>query len=99
MELNSNVTYVNAFLTGEGNPFLRPCFIDNLEFIYSYKKLESKLYYSSENSMFNQIGLPDSTTYHVRLTNRNMFDEKRIGISELYVLIKINGGLVTVCLF
>lgn len=87
-ELNPNVTYVNPFLTVEGNPFLKPYFIDNFELIYSYKKLESKLYYSIENNMFNQIGLPDSSTYHVRLTYRNMFNIKRYGISELYVFDK-----------
>jgi outer membrane receptor protein involved in Fe transport len=90
MELNPNITYVNPFLTVEGNPFLRPYFIDNFELIYSYKKLESKLYYSIENNMYNQIGLPDSTTYLVRLTNRNMFNIKRYGISELYIFDKYN---------
>ncbi|MGE6355943.1 TonB-dependent receptor domain-containing protein [Flavobacterium sp. NPDC079362] len=90
MELNPNVTYVNPFLTVEGNPFLKPYFIDNFELIYSYKKLESKLYYSIENNMYNQIGLPDSTTYLVRLTNRNMFNVKRYGISELYIFDKFD---------
>ncbi|MFC5979481.1 TonB-dependent receptor [Flavobacterium salmonis] len=84
-ELNPNITYVTPFLSVEGNPVLRPYFVDNFELIYSYKKLESKLYYSIENNMYNQIGLPDDNTSVVRLTNRNMFNIKRYGISELYV--------------
>lgn len=89
-ELNPNITFVTPFLTVEGNPFLKPYFVDNFEFIYSYKKLESKIYYSIENNMYNQIGLPDSNTAVVRLTHRNMFDIKRYGISELYIFDKYN---------
>lgn len=84
-ELNPNLTYVTPFLSVEGNPFLTPYFTDNFELTYSYKKLESKLFFSLENNAYNQIGLPDTNTSVVRLTHRNMFNIKRYGISELYI--------------
>jgi len=88
-ELNPNVTYITPFLTVEGNQVLRPYFIDNLEFIYSYKKLESKLYYSIENDVFNQIGLPDLNTNQIRLIYKNIFNLKRYGFSETFTFDKI----------
>ncbi|RZL62008.1 MAG: TonB-dependent receptor, partial [Pedobacter sp.] len=88
-ELNPNVTYVTPFLTVEGNQVLRPYFIDNFEFIYSYRKLESKLYYSIENDVFNQIGLPDLNTNQIRLIYKNIFNLKRYGFSETYTFDKI----------
>ncbi|WP_442588286.1 TonB-dependent receptor domain-containing protein [Pedobacter sp. AW31-3R] len=83
-ELNPNVTYITPFLTVEGNQVLRPYFVDNFEFIYSYKKLESKLYYSIENDVFNQIGLPDVNTNNIRLIYQNIFNLKRYGFSESF---------------
>lgn len=89
-EMNPNATFINPFLTVEGNPVLKPFFIDNFELIHSYKKLESKLYYSIENNIFNQISLPGSNTNTIRLTFRNIYDVKRIGISEFYVFDKFS---------
>ncbi|PAM96241.1 hypothetical protein B4N84_02125 [Flavobacterium sp. IR1] len=89
-ELNPNVTYINPFLTVEGNPFLRPFTVDNIEFSFGYKKLESKAYFVRENNAYNQIGFPDSDTYNVRLTNRNLFNINRYGISEIYIFDKFS---------
>lgn len=89
-ELNPNVTYITQFLTVEGNQVLRPYFIDNFEFIYAYKKLESKLYYSVENDVFNQIGLPDLNSNHIRLIYKNIFNLKRYGFSETFNFDKIS---------
>ncbi|MNK18729.1 hypothetical protein D3C87_369400 [compost metagenome] len=89
-ELNPNVTYITQFLTVEGNQVLRPYFIDNFEFIYSYKKLESKLYYSIENNVFNQLGIPDVNTNHIRLIYKNIFNLKRYGFSESFTFDKLS---------
>ncbi|RYX88639.1 TonB-dependent receptor, partial [bacterium] len=83
-ELNPNVTFITPFLTVEGNQVLRPYFIDNFELIYSYKKLESKFYYSIENDVFNQIGLPDVNTNHIRLVYKNIFNLKRHGFTQSF---------------
>lgn len=89
-ELNPNVTYITQFLTVEGNQVLRPYFIDNFEFIYSYKKLESKLYYSIENDVFNQLGIPDVNNNHIRLIYKNIFNLKRYGFSESFTFDKFS---------
>jgi len=89
-ELNPNVTYITQFLTVEGNQLLRPYFIDNFEFIYSYKKLESKLYYGIENDVFNQLGLPDVNTNRIRLIYKNIFNLKRYGFSESFTFDKLS---------
>ncbi len=89
-ELNPNVTYITPFLTVEGNQVLRPYFVDNFEFIYSYKKLESKLYYSIESDVFNQVGLPDLNTNNIRLIYKNIFNLKRYGFSESFTFNKLS---------
>lgn len=88
-ELNPNVTYITPFLTVEGNQVLRPYFVDNFELSYSYKKLESKLYYSIENDVFNQIGVPDVSTNNIRLVYQNIFNLRRYGFSESFNFDKI----------
>ena len=87
-ELNPNVTYITPFLTVEGNQVLRPYFIDNFEFIHSYKNLETKLYYSKESDVFNQIGLPDLETNHIRLIYKNIYNLIRYGLSESFTFNK-----------
>ncbi|RUT69555.1 TonB-dependent receptor [Flavobacterium cupreum] len=84
-QLNPNIAYINPFQSIQGNPLLQPAFIDNFEFIYSYKKLESKLYYSHDKNVFMQISTPDPDTNIVRIVTRNIFNMERYGISEIYV--------------
>lgn len=89
-ELNPNTTYITPFLTVQGNQLLRPYFVDNFEFIYTYKKFESKLYHSLENDAFNQIGIPDLNTSHINLIYRNIYNIKRYGFSELFIFDKFS---------
>lgn len=87
-QLNPNIAYINPFQSIQGNPLLQPAFIDNFEFIFSYKKLESKLYYSHDKNVFMQISTPDPNTNVVRIINQNIFNMERYGISEIYVFNK-----------
>lgn len=87
--LNPNVFYVTPFQTIEGNPFLQPAFIDNLELIYTYRKLESKLYMSYEDNLVSQIPIADPTTNIIRFTNENCVNTQRYGISENYIYDKL----------
>ncbi|MBD3907254.1 outer membrane beta-barrel family protein [Chryseobacterium muglaense] len=89
-ELNPNLTYVTPFLSVEGNQVLRPYFVDNFEFFYTYKKLETKLYHSLENDVFNQVGLPYLETSNIRLIYKNIFDIRRYGISQTFTFDKLN---------
>jgi hypothetical protein len=87
-DLNPNVTFLNPFQTIEGNPFLQPAFIDNLELTYTYKKLESKFYFSDEDDMFNEIPITDPDTKLIRFAIDNFINTQRYGISENYVFDK-----------
>ncbi|RKR04558.1 outer membrane receptor protein involved in Fe transport [Flavobacterium sp. 90] len=87
-ELNPNVYFINPFQTIEGNPFLQPAFVDNLELTYTYKKLESKFYYSYEDNLFFQIPIADPTTNFIRFTNENYINRGKLGVSENYVFDK-----------
>lgn len=87
-DLNPNIYYLNPFQTIEGNPFLQPAFIDNTELTYTYKKIESKLYFSYEENLFSQIPIADPNTNFIRFTNENYINTKRFGISENYTFDK-----------
>lgn len=89
-ELNPNVTYVTPFLSVEGNQVLRPYFVNNFDFFYTFKNLETKLYYSIENDVFNQVGLPNLDNDNIRLVYKNIFNIKRYGISETFTFDKLS---------
>lgn len=87
-DLNPNIWYTNIFQTMEGNPFLQPAFIDNTEFTYTYKKLESKFYFSNEKNLFSPIAVPNADTNIISSTIENYVDTKRYGVAENYVFDK-----------
>lgn len=89
-ELNPNVTYITPFLSVEGNQILRPYFVNNFDFFYTFKNLETKLYYSIENDVFNQVGLPNLDNDNIQLVYKNIFNIKRYGISETFTFDKLN---------
>ncbi|KAA1243794.1 TonB-dependent receptor [Aquimarina sp. RZ0] len=89
-QLNPNLYFVNPFQTIEGNAFLQPAFIDNLEFTNTYKNFVTKLYYSYEDDMFSQVPLPNSDTNLIRFTNENFINTQRFGISENYSFDRIS---------
>lgn len=88
-DLNPNMYYINAFQTIEGNAFLQPAFIDNMELVHTFKRLESKVYVSYENNLFSQIPVNDPATSMILYTNKNYIDIKKIGIAENYVFDKL----------
>jgi len=89
-ELNPNVYFTNPFQTIEGNAFLQPAFIDNLELTNTYNNFITKLYYSYEDNLFSQVPLADVTTNIIRFTNENFINTHRIGISGNYTFDKIS---------
>ena len=88
-ELNPNIYFSNPFQSIEGNAFLQPAFIDNLELTNTYKNFITKLYYSNEDNLFSQVPLADATTNIIRFANENFIDTQRFGISEDYTFDKI----------
>jgi hypothetical protein len=86
--LNPNSYYLSPYQTISGNPFLQPAFIDNVELVHAYKKLQSKLYYSYEDNMFAQLPFADPATNFIRFTDENYFSTKRLGLLENYTFDK-----------
>lgn len=88
-DLNPNIYFQNPFLAREGNPFLDPAFIQNIELSHIYKNLVSKVYYSYENNLFAEIPLPSAGTNITRFTVQNFMDQHRVGLSESYTYNRI----------
>ncbi|MFK7002140.1 TonB-dependent receptor [Flavobacterium oreochromis] len=88
MELNPNEWYVSPFQKIGGNPFLLPAFIDNIDFVYNYKTLESKIYFAYEDNLYGQVSIPNSFTKDIVFTNKNYVKTSRIGFSESYIFEK-----------
>jgi hypothetical protein len=88
--LNPNQWYINPFQKIEGNPFLEPAYIDNIEFSYNIKSLENKLYYSNERNLYGQIPIADPATNQINFTNKNYVNTQRLGIIESFTFEKFN---------
>ncbi|MFD1095580.1 TonB-dependent receptor domain-containing protein [Salegentibacter chungangensis] len=89
-DLNPNIYFVDPFQSVEGNPYLEPAFIDNIELTNTYENFVTKLYYTYEDNLFSQVPLPNSTSNVIRTTVRNFINTSRIGISENYTFDKID---------
>jgi hypothetical protein len=87
-DLNPNVHFWNPFQSFTGNPFLQPAFIDNTELTYTYKKLESKFYFSFEDNLISGVSIVDPNSNDILLTSENHIDTQRYGVSENYVFDK-----------
>lgn len=85
-QLNPFKLIESPFLTVEGNPFLQPSFTNNFELSYTYKKLDSKIFFSKTTNGFEQIGIVNPTTNITNFFVLNYFKTNGFGISESYVL-------------
>lgn len=81
-QLNPFKMYDNPYSYTEGNPFLRPSYTSNFEFIYTFKKLESKLYYSYEKNGFQQLGILNSDTKITQYFVLNFLKTHYLGLTE-----------------
>lgn len=86
-QLNPFRWYSNPFIYSEGNPFLRPYFIDNLEFSHSFKNnLNTTLYYSEINNGADQITIVENSN-NLRYTIwENFVNSYSLGLTESYTL-------------
>lgn len=86
-QLNPFRWYSNPFIYSEGNPFLRPYFIDNLEFSHSFKNnLNTTLYYSETNNGADQITIVENSN-NLRYTIwENFVNSYSLGLTESYTL-------------
>jgi outer membrane receptor protein involved in Fe transport len=83
-QVNPFRMYDSPYMYTEGNPFLQPSFTNNFDFVYTYKQLESKLYYSHLTNGFEQIGIVDPNTKITRFFVDNFLTTNRYGISETF---------------
>lgn len=88
-ELNPNLYFENPFQSIEGNPFLQPAFINNIELTHNYKNFDSKIYYSNEENLYGQIAIADPITNNIRFTNENYVNTQRFGFAEGYTFDKL----------
>ncbi|MFV0248334.1 MAG: TonB-dependent receptor domain-containing protein [Tenacibaculum sp.] len=86
-QLNPFRWYSNPFIYSEGNPFLSPYFIDNLEFSHLFKNnLNTTLYYSEINNGSDQITIVKNSS-NLRYTIwENFVNSYSLGLTESYTL-------------
>jgi len=88
-----NFFYLNPFRSDydlysfvEGNPFLKPSFVDNIELTHTYKSiLISTVYYKHVNAGFGQITIFHPN--HIQQTiPKNYYNSNDIGITESFTI-------------
>lgn len=84
-QLNPNLDYTNPYQAIGGNPFLQPSFITNVELGYNYKGWDSKLYFTYQQDVFEQLAKADPETSFILFQDENYYNAYRYGISESYV--------------
>ncbi|REC42372.1 outer membrane beta-barrel family protein [Chryseobacterium pennipullorum] len=83
--LNPFVVRTSPYYYSEGNPFLQPSVIDNLEFSYiRNQKWVSSVYYSQVSDFSQKLSILDQNTNITRSTPLNYANTYQIGISTYY---------------
>lgn len=87
--LNPFIIRTSPYYYSEGNPFLQPSMIDNVEFSYTYRqKWVSSVYYSQVSDFSQQLSILDAQTNVTRSTPLNYANTYQVGISMYYNLSK-----------
>ncbi|MBC9930153.1 outer membrane beta-barrel family protein [Chitinophaga qingshengii] len=85
--LNPFVVRSNPYFYAEGNPFLKPSYIDNLEFSYvKSQQWVNSVYYSRVTDFGQELSIVDNATNITRLTPVNYANTYQIGFSTSYNL-------------
>lgn len=83
--LNPFIVRSSPFYYSEGNPFLKPTIIDNLEFSYIQKQhWVSSVYYSHISDFSQELSIPDASTNITRSTPMNYANMHSVGLSTYY---------------
>lgn len=81
--LNPFRLYSSPYNYSQGNPFLQPAYTNNFEIGYNYKDiLNSNLFTSIRSNVFDQIGIPDTTTKVVGIVERNFLKVYSFGLTQ-----------------
>lgn len=83
--LNPFRVYISSNSYSEGNPFLKPSFSDNFEFVHSYKKiLRTSFLLNSITDGYGVIFNADPETNTQIVTRENYFKGLEYGVGESY---------------
>ncbi|WP_160714708.1 outer membrane beta-barrel family protein [Chitinophaga solisilvae] len=83
--LNPFVVRTSPYFYSEGNPFLKPSYIDNLEFTYIRKQhWVNSVYYSRVTDFGQQLSIVDDATNITRQTPVNYGNTCQLGFSTSY---------------
>jgi len=87
-QLNPFRFYTSAYNFGEGNPFLRPYFTDNIELSYIAGDNYLSLYSSFIKNGFDEVTFVNENNSIQEVTPLNFFKQTNIGILENYTFRK-----------
>ncbi|MCW3465144.1 TonB-dependent receptor [Chitinophaga nivalis] len=83
--LNPFVVRSNPYFYSEGNPFLKPSYIDNLEFSYvKNQQWVNSVYYSRVTDFGQELSIVNEATNITRLTPVNYANTYQLGFSTSY---------------
>ncbi|MDA3615914.1 TonB-dependent receptor domain-containing protein [Polluticaenibacter yanchengensis] len=83
--LNPFVIRNNPYSYSDGNPYLKPSYIDNIEFSFiKDQKWVSNLYYSQVSDFGQMLSVTDPNTNITRTTPLNYANTYQVGISTYY---------------
>jgi len=87
--LNPFSTYLNPYQSVEGNPYLDPSFINNIEFGYTFiNNLNATFYYSNETNGYSLITILDPNSILQRNTMLNFYTNNDYGTNVSYTFKK-----------
>lgn len=83
--LNPFRSYINSTSYSEGNPFLQPSFVDNLEAGYTYKSaLRTTAFLNRTLNGFGPVFTPNPATNTLVISRQNYFREYSYGLGQSY---------------
>lgn len=83
--LNPFIVRSSPYFYSEGNPFLRPSFIDNISFSYTQnQQWVSTLYYTRISDFSQELSIINPATNVTRLSPLNYANTSQLGISTYY---------------
>ncbi|GAA4307584.1 outer membrane beta-barrel family protein [Compostibacter hankyongensis] len=82
-DLNPYKSLMTAYSYVEGNPYLQPEYISNIELTHAYKSLlTTSFYFNIINNGFTQVTYADVDSNYIHTTPLNFIKTRRIGFSE-----------------
>lgn len=77
----------NPFSYSEGNPFLQPAFVNNIEFEYAYKdNFITNFYFSKTDDGFEQATILDASTNIQQVIPLNFIINHSAGMNQTFIL-------------